>query len=84
MLFKIPVRKQLHHIAIVIKQSSRESRSFTKYHSFDEEGVSQYEDVTPEERQLWEDKINSFNTFSSVNPDEYEHEKDYLDDLRKE
>ena len=30
------------------------------------------------------DKHNSYNTFSSVDPEKYDHERDYLDDLRKQ
>lgn len=59
-----------------IKQSSRETQSFKEYKSFHTEDVTQEEDLTEEDKQSWEDKHNSFNTFSSVDPDKYEYEKD--------
>ncbi|WP_295249579.1 hypothetical protein [uncultured Catenibacterium sp.] len=67
-----------------IKQSSRKSQSFTQYQSFRTEDVTQEETVTEESKQSWGDKHNSFNTFGSVDPNSYDHEKDYLDDLRKQ
>ena len=67
-----------------MKQLSRERQNFTEYHSFDIGEVSQEEDVTLEEKQSWGDKPNSFNTFGSVDPNSYDHERDYLDDLRRE
>ena len=42
------------------------------------------ENPTEESKQSWGDKHNSFNTFGSVDPNSYDHEKDYLDDLRKQ
>ena len=35
-------------------------------------------------KKSWGDKHNSFNTFGSVDPTKYDHEKDYLDELRKQ
>lgn len=47
------------------------------------ESIEEVESVTEEDKQSWEDKYNSYNTFSSVDPSNYDHELDYLDDLRK-
>ena len=66
-----------------IKQSSRKSQNFTEYQSFRTEDVTQEKTVTEESKQSWGDKHNSYNTFNSVDPNSYDHEKDYLDDLRK-
>lgn len=41
------------------------------------------ENPTEESKQSWGDKHNSYNTFNSVDPNSYDYEKDYLDDLRK-
>lgn len=35
-------------------------------------------------KKSWEDKHNFYNSFSSVDPTQYDHEKDYLNDLRKQ
>lgn len=42
------------------------------------------ENPTEESKQSWGDKHNYFNTFGSVDPNSYDHERDYLDDLRRE
>lgn len=42
------------------------------------------ENPIEEDKKSWGDKHNSFNTFSSVDPIKYDHEKDYLDELRKQ
>lgn len=39
---------------------------------------------TEEDKKSWGDKHNSFNIFSSVDPIQYDHELDYLNDLRKQ
>ena len=38
--------------------------------------------VFKEDKKSWEDKHNFYNSFSSVDPTQYDHESDYLDDLR--
>ncbi len=35
-------------------------------------------------KKSWEDKHNFYNSFSSVDPTQYDRELDYLDDLRKQ
>ena len=61
------------------KQLSRECLSQPESNLVDIE-----ENLTEESKQSWGDKHNSYNTFSSVDPEKYDHEKDYLDDLRKQ
>lgn len=67
-----------------IKQMSRRRPNFVEHHSDNKEEVIQEENVSEEDKQSWKDKHNSFNTFSSVDPTKYDHEKDYLDELRKQ
>ena len=44
--------------------------------------VSQKENISEDDKKSWEDKHNFYNSFSSVDPTQYDHESDYLDDLR--
>lgn len=61
------------------KQMPRKRISKPKSDSVDTE-----ENPTEEDKQSWGDKHNSFNTFSSVDPSKYDHESNYLDELRKQ
>ena len=68
----------------VMKQISRKRPNFTEYNQIDTEEIYQEENETEEDKESWEDKHNFYNSFSSVDPTKYDHEKDYLDDLRKQ
>ena len=59
------------------KQMSRKRLSKPKLDLVDIEG-----NPTEEDKQSWEDKHNFYNSFGSVDPTQYDHESDYLDDLR--
>ena len=67
-----------------IKQMSRRRPNIAEHHSDNKEEVSQEENVSEEDKRSWGDKHNSFNTFNSVDPTKYDHERDYLDDLHKQ
>ena len=64
-----------------MKQMSRKRPSFTQYSSLDKE-VSQEENVSEEDKKSWAEKHNFYNSFGSIDPTQYDHESDYLDDLR--
>lgn len=78
------IKKWKHHIARLDTESSSyincrktvrsSSEPKREYQSFD----------TEESKQSWEEKHNSFNIFSSVDPTQYDYELDYLNDLRKQ
>ncbi|CUP38685.1 Uncharacterised protein [Catenibacterium mitsuokai] len=64
-----------------MKQMSRKRPCFTQYSSLDKE-VSQEGNVIEEDKKLWAEKHNFYNLFNSIDPTQYDHESDYLDDLR--
>ena len=65
-----------------LKQISRRRPNFVEDHLDNIEEVSQEEIVFKEDKKSWEDKHNFYNSFSSVDTTQYDHESDYLDDLR--
>lgn len=67
-----------------LKQMSRKRPSSVEYHLDNIVEVSQEENVSEDDKKSWGDKHNSYNTFSSVDPSQYDHELDYLNDLRKQ
>ena len=65
-----------------LKQMSRKRPNSVEYHLDNIVEVSQEENVSEDDKKYWEDKHNFYNSFSSVDPTQYDHESDYLDDLR--
>ena len=61
-----------------LKQMSRKRPNSIECH------LDNIEEVSQEDKKSWGDKHNSFNIFSSVDPTKYDHERDYLDELRKQ
>lgn len=67
-----------------LKQMSRKRPNSGEYHLGNIVEVSQEGDVSEDDKKSWEDKHNFYNSFSSVDPTQYDRELDYLDDLRKQ
>ena len=67
-----------------LKQMSRKRPNSVEYHLDNIVEVPQEENVSEDDKKSWEDKHNFYNSFSSVDPTQYDHELDYLDDLRKQ
>ena len=65
-----------------LKRMSRKRPNSVDYYLDYIVEVSQEEHVTEEDKKSWGDKHNFYNSFSSVDPTQYDHESDYLDDLR--
>lgn len=67
-----------------LKQMSRKRPNSVEYHLDNIVEVPQEENVSEDDKKSWEDKHNFYNSFSSVDPTQYDHELDYLNDLRKQ
>ena len=67
-----------------LKQMSRKRPNSVEYHLDNIVEVHQEENVSEDDKKSWEDKHNFYNSFSSVDPTQYDRELDYLDDLRKQ
>ena len=67
-----------------LKQMSRKRPNYVEYHLDNIVEDSQEGNVSEDDKKSWEDKHNFYNSFSSVDPTQYDHEKDYLNDLRKQ
>lgn len=67
-----------------LKQMSRKRPNSVEYHFDNIVEVSQKENISEDDKKSWEDKHNFYNSFSSVDPTQYDRELDYLDDLRKQ
>lgn len=67
-----------------LKQMSRKRPNYVEYHLDNIVEDSQEGNVSEDDKKSWEDKHNFYNSFSSVDPTQYDHEKDYINDLRKQ
>lgn len=67
-----------------LKQMSRKRPNSVEYHLDNIVEVPQKENISEDDKKSWEDKHNFYNSFSSVDPTQYDRELDYLDDLRKQ